>query len=74
MLYRGANPESYLRQARPELWPMIPIGAKRILDIGCGGGSLGAYIKQRGQDVYYCGIDFDPERRLMRKRSLTKFT
>lgn len=57
-LYAGSEPTSYFGQAREELWPLIPTGAKKILDVGCGGGALGAAIKSK-QDAWYCGVDLD---------------
>lgn len=37
------------------------ISGKRILDYGCGKGDLYGFIKGRGLDVSYTGIDINPE-------------
>lgn len=58
-LYAGSDSTSYLGQTREELWPLIPTDAKKILDVGCGGGALGAAVKSK-QDAWYCGVDGDP--------------
>lgn len=39
------NDNSYYQHARPEILEMIPDTARRILDVGCGAGVLGALIK-----------------------------
>jgi 2-polyprenyl-3-methyl-5-hydroxy-6-metoxy-1,4-benzoquinol methylase/Tfp pilus assembly protein PilF len=60
--YGGAQGESrfhtggYYRSPRPELMPHIPAAAKRILDIGCGGGDFGQCLKQRGAE-YVVGVE-----------------
>ncbi|MEX2015519.1 MAG: glycosyltransferase [Candidatus Hydrogenedentales bacterium] len=38
----------YYRSARPELMGYIPGHARRVLDVGCGGGELGRALKARG--------------------------
>ena len=53
-----ARDRSYFEFARPELLALIPPSAKRVLDIGCGAGMLGAAIKAR-QPVTVCGIELD---------------
>ncbi len=37
------------------------ISGKRVLDYGCGKGDLYGFIKRRGLDVSYTGIDINPE-------------
>lgn len=36
---------------------VTPLAGKRVLDVGCGLGDLGAYIAERHADVEYRGID-----------------
>jgi GT2 family glycosyltransferase/2-polyprenyl-3-methyl-5-hydroxy-6-metoxy-1,4-benzoquinol methylase/tetratricopeptide (TPR) repeat protein len=44
---------------RPELVALIPEAARRILDVGCGAGRLGAAVKAR-QPARVTGIELDP--------------
>lgn len=39
--------EGYYAQARPEMIDFIPIGANKILDIGCGEGAFSQQLKQK---------------------------
>ncbi len=45
--------------ARPEVVELVPRGARRILDLGCASGALGAALKRR-QECSVTGIEFDP--------------
>ena len=49
---------SYYDFARPEVVELVPREAKRILDIGCGAGALGAALKAR-QDCVVVGLEKD---------------
>lgn len=49
---------SYYQFARPELVALVPASARRVLDIGCGAGFLGAALKQR-QPVEVWGVERD---------------
>ncbi|MGD2081047.1 MAG: class I SAM-dependent methyltransferase [Nitrospirota bacterium] len=37
------------------------IGGRKVLDYGCGKGDLYGFIRERGLDVSYTGIDINPE-------------
>jgi 2-polyprenyl-3-methyl-5-hydroxy-6-metoxy-1,4-benzoquinol methylase len=56
---------------RPEVQALVPGSARRVLDLGCATGALGAGLKERG-DVEVVGVELDPalareaERRLDR--------
>ncbi len=50
----------YFDFARPEVADLVPADARRILDIGCGRGALGALLKQR-PGIEVVGIEADPE-------------
>jgi len=45
--------------ARPEVAKLVPLTARRILDVGCGTGALGASLKARGE-VEVVGIEINP--------------
>ena len=49
--------DQYYEWPRPELAALVPATARRVLDVGCGSGTLAASIKERqGAEVY--GIEF----------------
>lgn len=50
---------SYYRQERREVLAMIPRGASRILDVGCGEGALGRRLLEQGASEVV-GIETDP--------------
>ncbi len=53
------KPEEYFSGGRPEMLTYIPTQAKRILEIGCGEGNFGAFLKQKqGAEVW--GVEFEP--------------
>jgi len=54
-----AKDAAYFDFARPELMALIPASCRRILDIGCGAGALGAALK-RERGVYVAGLERDP--------------
>jgi GT2 family glycosyltransferase/2-polyprenyl-3-methyl-5-hydroxy-6-metoxy-1,4-benzoquinol methylase len=49
----------YFDSPRPEVVALIPSSARRVLDIGCGAGALGALLKQR-QVPEVVGIELQP--------------
>ncbi len=50
---------SYFEWERPDVLALIPETARRVLDLGCGGGRLGASLKQR-QPCEVWGVERDP--------------
>jgi methionine biosynthesis protein MetW len=44
---------------RPEVQTLVPVGARRILDLGCAAGALGAGLKRRG-GAEVVGVEIDP--------------
>jgi 2-polyprenyl-3-methyl-5-hydroxy-6-metoxy-1,4-benzoquinol methylase len=48
----------YYDCARPELAVLVPLEARRVLDVGCGSGVLGRQLRNRGHEV--CGIELIP--------------
>jgi methionine biosynthesis protein MetW len=45
---------------RPEVQALVPASARRVLDLGCAAGALGAGLKAR-HDVEVVGIEIDPD-------------
>lgn len=59
-LRSDALADDYFEHDRPELRALVPLGAQRVLDVGCGGGALGAALKaERHCDVV--GLEGVPE-------------
>ena len=52
--------KQYFEFPRPEILELVPEDARRILDVGCGAGALGASIKQR-QSAEVWGIEADED-------------
>jgi tRNA1(Val) A37 N6-methylase TrmN6 len=50
----------YYSSIRPEIIKMIPSGCNTILDVGCGTGALGKYLKDNGV-TEISGIEISPE-------------
>ncbi|MCD6452487.1 MAG: glycosyltransferase [Acidobacteria bacterium] len=50
----------YFEYERPEIEELVPRGALRILDIGCGYGKLGEQLKKRGA-LEVVGVELNPE-------------
>jgi methionine biosynthesis protein MetW len=57
-LRRAARADAY-ENPRAELQRHVPAGARRVLDLGCASGALGAALKARGAHVV--GVESDPE-------------
>lgn len=54
-----ADLPAYFRYERPEVVDAVPVGARRILEIGCAAGMTGAAIKRR-QECHLIGVERDP--------------
>jgi SAM-dependent methyltransferase len=55
---RAARAPAY-ENPRPEVARLVPEGSRRVLDLGCASGRLGATIRDRGAEVV--GIERDPD-------------
>ena len=51
-----SKPADYFAQARSEMLRFIPADCKRVLDVGCGGGSFGEALKQ-SRDLEVWGLE-----------------
>jgi methionine biosynthesis protein MetW len=56
---RAVRRDAY-ESARPDVQALVPAGARRILDLGCSSGALGAALKAR-QAAEVVGIELDPD-------------
>ncbi|MBE0569819.1 MAG: glycosyltransferase [Deltaproteobacteria bacterium] len=62
---------SYFRQERREVEAMIPRGASRVLDVGCGEGALGRALLDKGAREVV-GIEADPATAEAARKHLTR--
>ncbi len=51
---------TYFEWDRPDVLALIPTTARRVLDLGCGGGRLGQTLKER-QPAEVWGVERDPQ-------------
>ncbi len=59
---------AYFKYGRPEMRPFVPVGAKQILEIGCGEGEFAAGLKAE-RPVHVTGIEpFAPAARVASSR------
>jgi glycosyltransferase involved in cell wall biosynthesis/SAM-dependent methyltransferase len=68
---KAGEDRSYYRQERREIAAMIPAGASRILDVGCGEGALGRALLERGA-TEVVGIEADPATAEAARKNLTR--
>jgi SAM-dependent methyltransferase len=54
----GGRHDAYYQQARPEVAALVPVGCRRVLDVGCGAGALGRSLKTLGHEV--TGVELVP--------------
>jgi 2-polyprenyl-3-methyl-5-hydroxy-6-metoxy-1,4-benzoquinol methylase len=57
----GMKKNSYYHQSRPEMLEMVPLSAKAILDVGCGGGDFGVGLRQRCPASEIFGVEINHE-------------
>ncbi|MDD2768790.1 MAG: class I SAM-dependent methyltransferase [Methylococcus sp.] len=53
-----------------DLLAVLPIGAKRIIEVGCSSGALGREYKKINPRCHYTGIEIDPEQAALDAMSL----
>lgn len=66
----GLEKTIYEGMQRPEVEAIIPGGARRILDVGCGAGNLGAALKLRSTECEVTGIEMSPTLAELSRRRL----
>jgi 2-polyprenyl-3-methyl-5-hydroxy-6-metoxy-1,4-benzoquinol methylase len=64
----GAYPD----YANPDLVTAIPLSARTVIDIGCGGGAIGAAYLRRNPRARMLGVDIDRESVAMAQTRLTE--
>jgi len=47
----------YYGRLNPDLLSRIPGSARRIVEVGCGAGALGAEVRKRNPDAHYLGVE-----------------
>ncbi len=61
---------AYFQNARPEVAAHVPPTARRILDVGCGAGALGAALKARSRGTEVHGLEGNGEAAAQARRLL----
>jgi len=56
-----AGDDQYFEWERPEITEHIPRGTRRVLDVGCGAGAMGAAIRRLHPDAEVIGIEYFPD-------------
>jgi SAM-dependent methyltransferase len=59
-MFNEAKPRTYYGGCNEHLLSAIPMAAKRILEVGCGEGYLGARLKERNPDCKVFGLEREP--------------
>jgi 2-polyprenyl-3-methyl-5-hydroxy-6-metoxy-1,4-benzoquinol methylase len=52
---------SYYRNQRREMLGFIPADAVRFLELGCGSGGFGVFLRESRKNVHITGIEIHPE-------------
>lgn len=71
MKYYRDKPLGYYENARVEMLKYLPATAKKVIDIGCGGGALAKIIKERNKAEVW-GIEYVDEEAKMAKQHLDR--
>jgi SAM-dependent methyltransferase len=59
---------SYYTNINPDLLEVVPMNARRVLEIGCGDGSFAGAVKARNPSVCYTGVELFDEAATAAKR------
>ncbi len=64
--------EKYDDKPRMDLMDLIPESCNHILEIGCGTGATGSFIKRKNPDVTYIGLEIDEQAARIAESRLNK--
>jgi len=53
--------DAYFEFDRPEVRALVPAGARRVLDVGCGAGALGAALREEREGIEVFGLELFPD-------------
>jgi 2-polyprenyl-3-methyl-5-hydroxy-6-metoxy-1,4-benzoquinol methylase len=53
--------EAYYDTDRAEMLKFLPVGAQRVLELGCGPGRFGELVKRERGVAEYWGMEYDPD-------------
>jgi len=53
-------PRNYYAHVRREICDLIPTGLNNLLDVGCGEGATGAFLRDEGYCKWVCGLEMHP--------------
>ena len=60
--WAGGKERQYLRfKALMDIQKFLPYKIKSVLDVGCGFGDMGEFLRNNYSDIKYCGIDINEE-------------
>lgn len=57
----NSPPPSYYKHIRADIVNLVSHGAHRVLDVGCGSGALGEFLKQQGLASEVIGVELSAE-------------
>lgn len=53
--------QSYYQSQRREMLDFVPTDAVRFLELGCGSGGFGVFLRESRKDVHITGVEIHPE-------------
>ncbi len=65
-----AHQDKYDDKPRMDIIDLVPGSCERVLEIGCGTGATGAFLKARNPDLYYVGMEIDEDAAMIAKTRL----
>ncbi len=66
------QPGGYYANTRPEVAQFVPLGVRRLLDVGCGCGDFGRALKQERNIQEVCGIEVVERAAAMARNALDR--
>lgn len=68
--FRQLRTQCYPGISNPLVAEFIPAATRSLLDVGCGYGELGGFLKEGAPERFVCGIDIDPNRAAVARERL----